>query len=87
MKKGMKIFGAIHKAAQYLTTRPTDQCTKCQGFGHKWAECKATTDSCVICAQGHSTHKHFCLDCNTTDICAHTSAKCKNCEGPHKATD
>jgi hypothetical protein len=34
--KGIKIFRQIHRAMEYYTARPTDQCKNCQKFGHNW---------------------------------------------------
>ncbi len=85
LKHGVTIFGQHRKTAEYFSARPTDQCSKCQGFGHHWQRCTGT-QKCGICASTfHDTRSHACPNCNSKSPCDHLPAKCANCLGPHKS--
>jgi hypothetical protein len=85
LKHGVTIFGQHRKTAEYFSARPTDQCSKCQGFGHHWQRCTGT-QKCGICASTfHDTRSHACPNCNSKSPCEHLPAKCANCLGPHKS--
>jgi hypothetical protein len=85
LKHGVTIFGQHRKTAEYFSARPTDQCSKCQGFGHHWQRCTGI-QKCGICASTfHDTRSHACPNCNSKSPCTHLPAKCANCTGPHKS--
>jgi hypothetical protein len=85
LKHGLTIFGQHRKTAEYFSARPTDQCSKCQGFGHHWQRCTGI-QKCGICASTfHDTRSHACPNCNSKSPCDHLPAKCANCAGPHKS--
>lgn len=54
----------------------TQQCGKCQKFGHNTENCRAEKNTCGNCAGNHKT-----LDGK------HTEKKCANCDGKHSATN
>ena len=85
IRYGTTIFGRQCKTEEYFSARPTDQCTKCQGFGHHYRRC--TRDQvCGICAdRHHDTQTHTCITCNSRHGCDHKPAKCANCGGKHKS--
>ena len=66
--------------------KTTMQCTNCQQFGHGNWTCK-NPPKCRICAKDHQTIMHKCIMCNANKTCTHTSAKCMNCHGNHKANN
>jgi hypothetical protein len=88
VKNGLQILGDTHKAVEFLSVRPFDQCSKCQGFGHHLERCTKSTPSCRICAGPHQTPQHTCNTCNTVGKpCAHITPQCINCSGKHRASD
>jgi len=87
MKKGITVDGRKTKTEPYIATRPTDQCSNCQGFSHHTTRC-SQSPKCCFCAGSHQTRIHACKVCNTSGkACQHTVLKCTNCEGTHKASD
>jgi prefoldin subunit 5 len=85
LKYGITIFGRQCKTEEYFSARPTDQCTKCQNFGHHPQRC-TNTPVCGICADPHhDTRTHNCLNCNSRYGCEHKPAKCANCGGKHRS--
>ena len=87
MKKGITIDDRKTKTEPYIATRPTDQCSNCQGFSHHTTRC-SQSPKCCFCAGSHQTRIHACKVCNTSGkACQHTVLKCTNCEGTHKASD
>jgi hypothetical protein len=86
LKVGITVFGKTRKTAEYFTARPTDQCSKCQQFGHHWQRCN-NPPKCGICADPfHETRTHVCTQCRSKTGCTHMQAKCANCNGPHRAS-
>lgn len=81
------IAGNSKHTAQYRLCKPTDQCTKCQGFGHFASRCQKSS-SCELCAGNHWTKDHSCSICKSKpgETCIHTVIKCVNCQQPHRAT-
>ena len=85
LRYGITIFDRQCKTEEYFSARPTDQCTKCQGFGHHYRRC-TRPQLCGICADPHhDTQTHTCITCNSRHGCAHKPAKCANCEGDHRS--
>jgi hypothetical protein len=85
LKHGVVVFGQPRRTAEYFSARPTDQCTKCQQFGHHWQRCNGT-QVCGICADKyHDTRTHICTTCNSRTGCDHKPAKCANCPGKHRS--
>ncbi len=81
------IAGVSVKTATYSVSKPTDQCIKCQQFGHHFAKCHNTV-KCQICAQEHNTRLHNCILCSQVEkgnTCIHTVLKCSNCQEMHRA--
>ena len=75
------------KTAVYNVSKSTDQCNKCQQFGHHFAKCQNTA-KCQICAQNHNTRQHECHLCPQMEkgtTCIHTVLKCSNCQKMHRA--
>ncbi|KAF8241193.1 hypothetical protein K440DRAFT_515865, partial [Wilcoxina mikolae CBS 423.85] len=57
--QGVQVDGNTCKAEQYVASRPTDQCTNCQQFGHSYLRCKQPA-ICNIYAEPHTTTSHSC---------------------------
>ena len=64
------------KVERYLPT--PHRCFKCQKFGHGSKTCRSKEDICSICASTDHSYK----DCTNQD-----SPHCRNCSGPHQASD
>ena len=60
-----------HSTVRKTVTSPR-RCLKCQRYGHHVPDCKATCDTCALCAQNHRTN-----------LCPNTAnpRKCANCKG------
>jgi hypothetical protein len=87
LKYGLSIFGRQCRTAEYFAARPSDQCSRCQGFGHHYRRCLKEA-TCGICADPHhETRMHTCIACTSRLGCDHKPAKCANCGGPHRAND
>src|SRR5207247_2026500 len=87
VKKGALVFGRRLKAERYIISKPADQCSNCQQFGHHHLRCSQDA-KCQICAGNYNTHLHRCAQCNQTDkTYGHSNFKCANCGKPHKAND
>lgn len=87
LKKSLWLFNRKLKTARYLAVKPTDQCGRCQGFGHHATRCNIAV-RCQICAAGHETRIHTCNTCNKRGkVCSHVDLKCANCDKAHKAND
>jgi len=87
LRNRLIIAGVSVKTAIYNVSKPTDQCNKCQQFGHHFAKCQ-NTDKCQICAQNHNTRQHDCFLCPQIEkgtTCIHTVLKCSNCQETHRA--
>ena len=82
------IAGASKYTAEYRPNKPTDQCTKCQSFGHFLNKCNKE-ERCEFCAGNHHTKDHKCSICKSEAgiTCTHTILKCVNCQKNHKATN
>lgn len=85
---GLMIGGKRCKTEKYYAARPTDQCSTCQGFGHHWQKCRKEA-RCRICSEQHRTTEHECKLCPQLKgkQCQHTTPKCINCHGNHRASD
>lgn len=85
---GLMIGGKRCKTEKYYAARPTDQCSTCQGFGHHWQKCRKEA-RCRICSEQHRTTEHECKLCPQLKgkQCQHTTPKCINCQGNHRASD
>jgi hypothetical protein len=87
LKYGLSIFGRQCRTAEYFAARPSDQCSRCQGFGHHYRRC-LKEPKCGICADPHhETRMHTCITCTSRLGCDHKPAKCANCGGAHRAND
>jgi hypothetical protein len=87
IKKGLLVYGRKLKAEKFLDMKPTDQCSKCQSFGHHSLRC-SREPKCQICGANHETFLHKCNKCNTTGkSCPHSTIRCANCGQNHKAND
>jgi hypothetical protein len=87
LKKSLWLFNRQLKTARYLAVKPTDQCGKCQGFGHHAIRCVEAA-KCQICAAKHETRLHVCNTCQKRGKpCSHGELKCANCGEKHKAND
>ena len=87
MKQGLCIAGNRVQVTEYTTYKPTDQCDKCQQFGH-WSRKCTSNAKCQYCGNSHSTKEHKCHVCRAVGrSCDHTVAKCANCQGPHWANN
>ncbi len=87
IRKRLQIGGVSIKIAAFKTCKPTNQCIKCQTFGHQANNCTKEV-RCRICAGLHKTVEHQCRLCRTGEKgkkCVHTIVKCVNCRGEHEA--
>ena len=86
MKKGLWVNNKLCKSAEFVTSRPTDQCGQCLKTGHHWKQC-TTTARCKICAGAHLSKDHLCKKCNKKGVsCGCSTVKCFNCGEGHMAT-
>src|SRR5919197_273923 len=73
------------RTAKFEEKRDSEQCSKCQKFGHSVYSCKNQA-ACQLCAQNHFTRLHMCKICEISgQNCIHTQLKCSNCAGNHAA--
>jgi hypothetical protein len=87
VNRGIWIDGRRTKTEKYIEVKPTDQCSKCYGFGHHAVRCIEKT-SCRICAAPHETRQHICTTCKTTaKKYQHIKTMCVNCKQKHQAND
>ena len=89
VKHGLIVRGRHRKVTEFFSVRPTDQCSRCQKFGHQWSTCERSP-ACRLCAAEHTTNDHKCKICTHVSkgsACAHTLYLCANCNGNHKAND
>ena len=85
LKNKLIIAGRPVKTAIFEANQATEQCLKCQKFGHSTASCKNLA-ACQFCAENHPTRLHVCKTCEITgDVCIHTNIKCVNCGQKHTA--
>ena len=85
IKKGLLIGAVQTRCAAYKETQPNSQCNAYLGFGHHSTVCRKKVRSQLSAAE-HNTRHHICPTCQTTGKpCSHTTLKCANCQGPHKA--
>ena len=83
---GVLLAGKHRKVTEYLSIRPGEQCTQCQGFGHLARNC-SNPPACRLCAGEHKTRDHQCTACDAKGkLCEHTHLRCKNCGGGHRAS-
>jgi hypothetical protein len=73
---------------RYISFSAQTQCLNCQGFGHPKEFCN-TNPVCAVCAGDHLTSKHECpqKSCQGGYRCMHSTMKCANCKGPHRASN
>ena len=85
IKKGLLIGAVQRRCAAYSDTQPNSRCNACQVFRHHSTVCRKKV-RCQLCTGKHNTRHHVCPTCQTTGKpCSHTTLKCANCQGPHKA--
>ena len=85
IKKGLLIRVVQTRFAAYRDTQPNSQCNACQGFGHHSTVCRKKV-RCQLCAGEHNKCHHICPTCQTTGKPrSHTTLKCANYQGLHKA--
>ena len=83
--KNLLIAGISVKTAVFIEKKASEQCLKCQKFGHSSNSCKNIA-ACQLCADKHPTRLHVCKTCEITGkICIHTVLKCVNCAGNYAA--
>lgn len=81
------IAGRSLKVETLYSITPTNQCNKCQGFGHLESRC-SKPEKCRICAANHHTSQHKCSSCTSEGRASVLSLiKCANCGESHKAND
>ena len=87
INRGLWIDGRRTKTERFTGVKPTDQCSKCYGFGHHAVRCTEQV-RCRICAAPHETRLHVCTTCKTTaKECPHIKTVCVNCKQNHQAND
>ena len=85
LKNKLLIAGRSVKTAKFEINQATEQCLKCQKFGHLTTSCKNLA-ACQFCAENHPTRLHICKTCEISgDVCIHTNIKCVNCSQKHTA--
>jgi len=86
IKKGIFVLCEFRTTNEFLSARPTDQCTKCQKVAHTWKRCTANA-RCKICAGAHLSKDHHCKKCDKKGVsCGHIQLRCTNCGEGHMAT-
>lgn len=78
------VAGISAKVEKLHSIPKTQQCGRCQGFGHLETRCRRQI-SCRYCAENHPTATHKCLECDSKKDCKHIAAKCVNCKDTHCA--
>jgi hypothetical protein len=63
LRNRLIIAGTSVRTAVYTTCKPTDQCRKCQKFGHLQTTCKQRY--MPILRRNHNTREHGCFLCST----------------------
>ena len=87
VKKGVYVLCQRRTSAEFVSTRPTDQCGQCLKFGHHWKLCTSQA-RCKICAGAHLSKDHHCKKCDKRGApCGHGQLKCHNCGEGHMATN
>jgi hypothetical protein len=87
LRNRLQIAGISVRTTEFILARPTDQCHRCQQFGHNERTCKKDP-KCPICADNHPKRLHHCHICTSRgEKCIHSKIKCANCLGAHEATD
>ena len=85
LKNRLFIAGISVRTAKFIEKKTSEQCLKCQKFGHNTKTCKNQA-VCQFCAGNHLTRLHICKTCEVREqICIHTVIKCSNCSGNHTA--
>ena len=87
LRKRLVIAGISIRTAEYLVNKPSDQCVRCQQYGHIQNSCHRPL-TCQLCAGPHNTRDHQCLvlECKGKPMpCSHTQIKCSNCQGDYQA--
>jgi hypothetical protein len=80
-RKVLVLFEA-RRVTEYFTARKTDQCRRCQLYGHHHATCTGPPGPiCALCGKEHPTENHNCTECPTRNgkSCSHTKYECRNC--------
>jgi hypothetical protein len=85
LKQRLLIAGIAVRTAKFEEIKSSEQCQKCQKFGHSSNSCK-NRPICQYCAENHITRLHRCTICEVFgQICIHTKLKCANCSQNHRA--
>ena len=87
INRGLWIDGRRTKTEKFTRVKPTDQYSKCYGFGHHAVRCTQET-RCRICAAPHEIWQHVCTTCKTiAKECSYIKTVCVNCKQNHQAND
>ena len=76
--------GSSFRTSEYREYKASDQCQKCQSYGHLQNKCNKSS-KCRYCAKDHLTWEHKCNQCMDKQPCMHTIPRCINCEKAHVA--
>lgn len=83
INQGLYIVGNYVTVTEWSNNKPTDQCSKCQKFGH-WTRKCTDKPNCQYCGVGHATRDHKCYVYKVVKrLYDHTVAKCVNYQGSH----
>ncbi len=86
LKRSIVVAGLFKRTAVYRINKPSDQCPKCQKFGHSQYKCQGT-ETCGFCGAAHHTDDHNCIICKSKKSCTHIPPKCANCNENHMANN
>lgn len=75
-----RLLGLVVRVEPKKKGRSTNQCYRCQRFGHAQTRC-GCNPRCVKCAGDHHTR-----DCDRSDPATDPPPKCANCGGEHTAS-
>ena len=85
LNKKLLIAGIPLKIATFEQKKSTEQCLKCQQFGHATKGCKNLA-ICQLCSQNHPTRLHTYKICEIVgESYIHTILIYNNCNGNHAA--
>ena len=87
IRNRLQIGGQSIRVEAFNSTKPSEQCLRCQQFGHTQSRCSKEA-RCKYCAGLHAIRDHKCRICKEGSKgipCAHTIIKCTNCKKEHQA--